>query len=421
MKPPVLIAYSTGSPHHAHVDAPEVARATFWVEPNLGAGRRRCGRGERNQRGATLAQADGLASWRLECARKRWFGGTACGTTWCGGRGTATVSDTSTPRRPTATDVAREAGVSRATVGFVLNHTPGKTISRTTSERVRDAAVRLGYRPNSAARTLAGGRSRIVLLVLPDWPMEHTLRDYVEEAALVLEDAGYSLVTHTRRSGGRVRPLWEALHPDFVFGPDRFTPDEVASMRDCGIARIFPDPAQGEPADISLAVSAGPRLQVQHLYDRGCRNLAYATWDAVRPPFLAEARHRAAQAHAHSLGLPPLGLRNTDHRDGSADRAVREWRDTGVTGVVAFNDEVAAAVAGAAVRAGIRIPGELSVIGHDDTPLAGMFVPALSSIRFSTAALGRLFADLALYELDGHPLPRRRAADNATLVHREST
>ncbi|MFE3828534.1 LacI family DNA-binding transcriptional regulator [Streptomyces sp. NPDC059092] len=331
------------------------------------------------------------------------------------------MSDASTPRRPTATDVARAAGVSRATVGFVLNQTPGKTISRSTSERVRDEAARLGYRPNGAARTLAGGRSRIVLLVLPDWPMEHTLRDYVEEAALVLEDAGYSLVTHTRRSDGRTRPLWESLHPDIVFGFAPFAPDEVASMRDCGIPKIFPDPARGEPFDISLAVSAGPRLQVQHLYDRGCRSLAYATWAPARPPFLAEARHRAAQAHAHSLGLPPLGLRNTDHRDGSADLAVREWRDTGVTGVAAFNDEVAAAAVGAAVRAGIRVPEELAVIGHDDTPLAAMFVPSLSSIHFSTTALGRFFADLALRELDGRPLPRREATENATLVRREST
>src|SRR6185312_9765886 len=74
-------------------------------------------------------------------------------------------------RRVTSADVARLAGVSRATVSYVLNETPGQTISISTRGRVLDAAARLGYAPSAAARTLRTGRSDVVLCLLPDWPI----------------------------------------------------------------------------------------------------------------------------------------------------------------------------------------------------------------------------------------------------------
>jgi DNA-binding LacI/PurR family transcriptional regulator len=76
------------------------------------------------------------------------------------------VSETTT-KRVTAADVARSLGLSRATVGFVLNDTPGQTIPAATRDRVLAEAKRLGYRANTAAQALASGRSRIILLVPP--------------------------------------------------------------------------------------------------------------------------------------------------------------------------------------------------------------------------------------------------------------
>ena len=65
------------------------------------------------------------------------------------------MSERTVARRVTAADIARSVGVSRATVGFVLNDTPGQTISEPTRRKVLAAAERLGYRPHSAARALA--------------------------------------------------------------------------------------------------------------------------------------------------------------------------------------------------------------------------------------------------------------------------
>ena len=105
------------------------------------------------------------------------------------------------PKRVTAADVASELGISRATVGYVLNDTPGQTISEATKRRVLAKAQSLGYQPNRAAQALASGSSRIVLLILPDWPLDHSMRAHLDETSLALEDAGYSLVTFTEHAG----------------------------------------------------------------------------------------------------------------------------------------------------------------------------------------------------------------------------
>ena len=72
--------------------------------------------------------------------------------------------------RVTGRDVAERAGVSRATVSYVLNDTPRQTISAGTRDRVREAATQLGYSPSAAARTLRTGRSDVVLCLLPGMP-----------------------------------------------------------------------------------------------------------------------------------------------------------------------------------------------------------------------------------------------------------
>jgi DNA-binding LacI/PurR family transcriptional regulator len=324
-----------------------------------------------------------------------------------------------TTRRVTAADIAEAVGVSRATVGFVLNNTPGQKISDSTRARVMAAAARLGYRPHRAAQTLARGNSRIVLFVLPDWPLEHNMRRYLDEAAHVLDEAGYSMITYTRHPGDRSRPLWESLDADVAVGfITAFDADTVASLRAAGITNIYPDPSG--PAQVP-GITAGTTLQVEHLFEIGHRRLAFAAVPDLRLTALNEQRLTAARQAAERLGLGEVEARTVDHRDGTAMAAVRAWHDAGVTGVIAYNDDVAAAVAGAALRAGLTIPGDISIVGHDDSPLAALFVPALTSVRMNSAGLGRHVAQEALHLADGRPAPQSDADVSVSLVAREST
>lgn len=312
--------------------------------------------------------------------------------------------------------------MSRATVGFVLNNTPGQTISESTRARVLAEAARLGYRPSRTAQALARGRSAVILFVLPDWPVEFTMRQYLEEATHVLDEAGYSLVTYTRHASDRTRPLWELLDPEVVVGMRPFDADELASMRACGITKIFPASEFGQTDPDVPVIDAGPVLQVRHLFELDHRRLAFAASPDPRLAPLVEVRERIAQDTAARLGLDRLDVRAVDHRDESARHAVMAWHEAGVTGVVAYNDDSAAVVAGAALRAGIAVPDELAVIGADDTPLASMFVPSLSTVRLDIAEVGRYVARLALNKADGRPAPT--AAPNtgaAVVVAREST
>ena len=329
------------------------------------------------------------------------------------------MANTMMGRRVTAADIAREVGVSRATVGFVLNATAGQTISAATRERVLEAASRLGYRPHLAAQALASGRNHIVLLVLPDWPMEYSMSRHIEEASLVLDEAGYSLVTTTPHPGGTARPLWETLQPDVVIGFVPFTPVEAERIRASGVAVITSASAPGEPSPENATFAQGPRLQVNHLIDRGHRRLAFGTEPDPRLRDLVTSRRDLAVATAAAAGLPPLQV--ADICEDSALATVAAWRDAGVTAVVAYNDTIAAQVAGAAIRLGLRVPQDLAVIGHDDSPLSRLFVPALSTIRLDDAGLGKYFAAVALSAAAGAAAPPAQASPQAYVVPREST
>lgn len=319
-------------------------------------------------------------------------------------------------RRVTAADVARSLGLSRATVGFVLNNTPGQTISASTRDRVLAEAERLGYRPHLAARALASGQSRIVLLVLPDWPLDYAMRAHLDEASLALDEAGYSLVTMTPHAGGRARPLWETLQPDLVMGMVPFAPEQAALIRASGTPVISPEVTPALGADLDY--DRGPELQVRHLVERGHRHLAFATTGDPRLRMLAQERESLASATAATL-TATLRVEVVD--EGNDARLVADWRAAGVTAVAAYNDDIAALVVGAARRSEVEVPRELAVIGHDDTPLSRLMVPSISSIHVDAAGLGRYFAALALHAVEGTPAPVAPPATRAALVVRESS
>lgn len=324
-------------------------------------------------------------------------------------------------KRVTAADVAQSLGLSRATVGFVLNDTPGQTIPEATRERVLAEAKRLGYRANAAARALASGRSRIILLVLPDWPMDYSMRTHLDEASLALDEAGYSLVTTTPHPGGQAQPLWETLRPDVVMGMTPFDADRLAQIRASGVEHIIPPVPAGDAGALGdLGYADGPRLQVEHLLARGSTRLAFAASPDERlAELVAQRRLLGSRTLSARTGSGFVAEDAIDERNVSGRLAA--WIDAGIDGVVAYNDDVAALVLGAALRSGIRVPDDLAIVGHDDTPLARLLVPSLSSVRIDTAGIGRYLAALALSAATGSDPPAAGPETDARLVARETT
>lgn len=321
----------------------------------------------------------------------------------------------SSDRRITAADIARSLGISRATVGFVLNDTPGQKISAATRSRVLAEAERLGYRPHQAARALASGQSRIVLLILPDWPLEYSLSSHLEEASLALDEAGYSLVTWTKHASGKARPLWETLQPDVVMSLTPLDPSTAAAIRRGGAVVV----ASGEPEAPSEPVGygSGPALQIEHLVSRGHRRIVYAESPDPRIADLVAERASVAERAASSLGVA-LSREVVGEVEPST---VTAWVASGVTAVACYNDDVAARVLNAALWAGLEVPAAFAVVGHDDAPISRLMVPAISTVRVDSAGLGRFFAAIALHAATGSPPPVAGPETRTEFIARAST
>ena len=164
----------------------------------------------------------------------------------------------------------------------------------------------------------------------------------------------------------------------------------LASLRACGITKVFPDPANPAHLRELASATAAVGLQIEYLCAAGHRRFGLAATMDPRLVGLNEQRLESARRTARRLGLAPPEVQVVGCLGDSGPQAVRAWIAAGVTAVVAYNDVVAAAVVGSALRAGLCVPGDLSVIGHGDSPLASQFLPALSSVRIDLAC--RIFA-----------------------------
>ncbi|GAA2010426.1 LacI family DNA-binding transcriptional regulator [Nakamurella flavida] len=331
------------------------------------------------------------------------------------------VSGEPVPRRVTSADIARECGVSRTTVSYVLNDTPHQKISDATRERVLSSATRLGYTPSAAARTLRAGRSDIVLCLLPDWPIGPEVARTLQYLSTALAGHGLTFLTHPR-SAGEFLPahLWRAIGPAAVLGLDRFTKQENVEMRSAGIGVVSVLMADDGPHQGELAQQGIGRLQAEHLLDAGHRSIGYAWPTDERLLGFAEPRLAGVRAGCATRGAAePMTLELTGSDDG-ARVAVRAWRAAGVTAVCAYNDEVAFQLLTAARAENLHVPGDLAVIGVDDIPLARHAAPPLTSVATDQQAVAEYTAEAIARALDGGAAPRPPGPGVITVVVRES-
>lgn len=326
--------------------------------------------------------------------------------------------------RVTSADVARESGVSRTTVSYVLNGTPGQMISERTAQRVREVAERLGYAPSAAARTLRSGRSDLVLFVLPDWPLGPSIDAILDPLAGALAERGLSLLVYQHR-GRPLSQLWKAVTPRAVVGMrSSFTEADERAMRQAGIPVVSTllDEDPWRPTALTVSQTRIGRLQVEHLASTGHRRIGYAALDDPRVAEFIRRRLDGARLACADLGLAePLVARI--HLDVSeAESALRAWRAAGlgVTAVAAYNDETAMAVLAGLHRLGLEAPGDLAVIGVDDIPTAALATPPLTTISQSATAQAHYLAAHVLSELDGTDPPPLPSGEVLELVLRES-
>jgi DNA-binding LacI/PurR family transcriptional regulator len=323
--------------------------------------------------------------------------------------------------RVTSADVAREAGVSRATVSYVLNDSPAHTIPEVTRRRVLDAVARLGYAPSAAARTLRRGRSDLVLFVTPDWPVGHTYGQIVESLTADLAVHGLTLVMH-QRTPQPWSALLRALSPAAVIGVQAFDADEETQMRAAQVPLVTVTLDETERRAYALTQSqrAVGRCQVEHLVARGYRRLGYAWLTDPRVRTFDDLRLDGVRQECARLGLKPPVVQDVPIDGTPSADAVRAWLAEEVTGVCAINDEAAFAVLHGMRTLGLSAPEDLAVIGVDDIPVAQFASPPLTTVAPKMSIITRFLATSVLRAMRGEPLTRPPRADLHELVVRES-
>ncbi|WP_426516655.1 LacI family DNA-binding transcriptional regulator [Diaminobutyricibacter sp. McL0618] len=330
-------------------------------------------------------------------------------------------------KAPTSSDVALAAGVSRATVSFVLNDKPNSRISDHTRHRVLEAARLLGYTPNTAARSLASGELASGFLI------PQPARDYgasVDRAFdLVLTetaDDGTDAVWYRDReqSGVDAAHAWAKYRPESVLAEAERC-DEVATevLRLAGVRALIVYGSASVDYAPSLAVPQEPfgRLAAEHLLALGHRRLTFLLPTADRALVSARERLRGAADAVNAAGAT-LTIANA----GDTASSLRDWAHgwqyspAAATGIIASDDRLAMGAIRALTDAGVRVPADASVIGADDHPPAAEFIPRVTTVAFPSAVLAESLLDAFARMRAGTRVDRVRLPELA-VIRREST
>jgi DNA-binding LacI/PurR family transcriptional regulator len=299
-------------------------------------------------------------------------------------------------RRPTLEDVAERAGVSRALVSIVMRDVAGA--SAETRVRVRRAADEIGYRPDPRARRLRQHRTKLIGLTFEAAQEFHAdLVDGVYEAA---EAHGYdvvlSAVTPHRDEPRALRTLVDDRCEGLLLIGSRLPARELAELSTRTPLVVLTRRVRGVDA-VRSDDGAGAVTGMEHLVGLGHRRILYL--DGGRAPGAAErlrGYRRAAKAAEVPEMVLPGGL--TEREGAAAAMAMLESGQL-PDAVFAFNDRCALGVMDVLIRAGVSVPQQISILGFDDSPLAGLAHIDLTTIRqdsvgLSAAALERLVARL---------------------------
>lgn len=305
-------------------------------------------------------------------------------------------------------DVAKQAGVSRALVSLIFRNAPGA--SEQTRERVFEVAREIGYRPDTAARTLASSRTKTLGVLLTIRNPFHA--DLVEACYAEADRLGFDIVLSTtvptrdeeRAIDALLGHRCEAL---ILFGPKA----SAAYLTQLGgeypvvsISRRVPD----APLDVvHTAEAKGVRQAVDYLVGEGHRDIIHI--DGGSGPGSAE-RKRAYRAAMRKHGIADHGrVIPGNHTEDSGVHAAEVLlaEDTLPTAVLAANDRCALGLLGALHKAGVKVPQEVSVVGYDDSRVAMLSHIGLTTVHQNADELGRLAVRAAVERTETPTMPGR--------------
>ena len=314
--------------------------------------------------------------------------------------------------RITQRQVASEAGVSRTTVSLVLNEVPDAHISPETRRRVQDAARRLNYYPDAAARRLASGKTSTIALVWHRAP-DRTYRDaflpgLLEGISRAARRFGYQVLfrpVEVDEPRGSYVELVRGRHTDgLILSGPRWDDAYVTGLYEEG----FPIVLHGRLGDtdipsVDVDNVRGAQTAVGHLLGLGHRRIGMIT----NAPMAYAASRQRLKGYIEALATAGLSYEEVLVRRGNFDEesgyaAVTELMDLEEppTAVFVASDMVAMGALRALHEAHIRVPEDVAVVGFDDITAARFITPALTTVHVPTFGLGWGAAELLIRVID---------------------
>lgn len=332
-------------------------------------------------------------------------------------------------QRVTARQVAERAGVSRATVSFVLNDVHGSRITPETRERVLQAAEELGYHPDISGRRLATGQTHLIAYVERQPPGEVFSDGFWPEVLHGIHDtaleAGYEVMfapDATLEGKSRCTRILQGGYADgaIISGP-RVDDQELIELLESNAPIVL----QGSwPDSDVMAVDvdniASAKIATEHLIDLGHSQVGLI----LHAPKVYHAtidRQTGYQQALDERNIPAnpdlVAQANFSPASGEAAMAELLALQAPPTAVFATSDTVAIGALRAIRRQGLQVPQDIAVVGFDDISYTEYFDPPLTTIRLPAYELGRASAELLMSILAGqNPEPKRRLLASELIV-----
>lgn len=334
--------------------------------------------------------------------------------------------------RVTQRQVAAAAGVSRTTVSLVLNDVPDAHISSQTRQRVLDAARRLDYYPDAAARRLASGKTRTIALVWHRGP-DPTYRDaflpgILQGITRAARHYGYYVIFRPIESedpnGGYVE-LARGHHTDgLILSGPRYNDAYLSALHEEGFPIVLHGqlPKTAIPS-VDVDNVQGAMDAVHHLLTSGHRRIGLVT-NAPLSYISSKQRLAGYRKALEQADLPYeeslVHYGNFDEESGYAAMEALMGLDEPPTAAFVASDMVAMGALRALHDCGVRVPEEMALVGFDDITAARFIIPSLTTIHVPTFGLGWSAAELLIRIINGDQPNEIHVLLDTELIVRES-
>lgn len=333
-----------------------------------------------------------------------------------------------TRERVTRADVAKMAGVSETIVSYVINN--NRYVAKEKRQRVEEAVRLLNYRPNNVARALKGKRSNQIIFIA-----DHITNEYfssiVSEMDKYAYDSGYLIsLCSNWNTPEFISQVISRQFDGIIVSSASFPTEYVEQFSQAGIPVVVfrrwrHQKALDHVAYLGTGLYTGAREAVKHLIDRGCRNVVYvdriSAKGHISPPDDMRFSGFVDEMEANGFTVGPdniiCGCRS---QEDLAEEVKRRFR-TGsrVDGIFGRNDMLACIAMTAAGQIGIQVPGQLKVIGFDDSSISRLITPGLSTIQMRKERIAQAAIDMLTQMIAGRQ-PENRDFETV-LIERDST